>query len=97
MWDTGGMIDMEQPNYLEKNMSQCHFVHTKNPTKTAPGMHIASALQGQQLTILAMAWPMLIIQKETIFHWIYIYKDMGYVNLSENKYITVPLNFGIYC
>jgi len=48
MWDTGGMIDMEQPNYLEKNMSQCHFVHTKNHTWTAPGVHIASAaLQGQ--------------------------------------------------
>jgi hypothetical protein len=63
-WDTGGMIDMEQPNYLEKNMSQCHFVQTKNPTWTAPGVHIAPALQDQQLTISAM----LIIQKEIIFH-----------------------------
>jgi hypothetical protein len=54
MWDTGGMIDIEQPNYLEKNMSQFHFVNTKNPTWTAPEVHIASALQGQQLTISAM-------------------------------------------
>jgi len=82
MWDTRGMRGMEQPNYLEKNMSQCHFVHIKNPTWTAPAVHIASALQGQQLTSSAMAWPMLIIQKEIIFHWICIYKDMGYVNLS---------------
>jgi hypothetical protein len=82
MWDPGGMIDMEQPNYLEKNMSQCHFVYTKNPTWTAPGVHIASALQGQRLTISAMAWPMLIIQKEIIFYWIYIHKYIGRVNLS---------------
>jgi hypothetical protein len=80
MWDTGGMTDTEQTNYLEKNMSKCHFVHTKNPTWTAPGVHIASALHNQQLS--AMAWPMVIIQKEIIFHWIYVYKDMGYVNLS---------------
>ena len=82
MWDTDGMVDMEQPNYLEKNMLQCHFVHTKNPTRTASGVHIASALQGQRLTIKVMAWLMLLIQKEIICHSIYIYKDMGYVNLS---------------
>jgi len=55
-------------------------VHTKNPTWTATGVHIASALQGQRLT--AMAWPILIIQNEIIFHWIYMHKYIGRVDLS---------------
>jgi hypothetical protein len=41
-------------------------------------VHIAPALQDQQLTISAM----LIIQKEIIFHWMYIYHVQGY-EISE--------------
>ena len=73
---------MEKLNYLGKNISQCHFAHTKNPTRTALAVHITSALQGERLTVSAMAWPTLIIHKEIIFHWIYIHKEKGHVKLN---------------
>jgi len=29
VWSTDGMTLTRQPQYSEKNMSQCHFVHCK--------------------------------------------------------------------